>query len=170
MTEPQNKPRTKRRLKLWLLAAAAAVVVLLPLGVLGLLWSGWADDFVRRAVIEQVANITGGRVDLEQMEFDPWGLRVTVRNLTVHGREPGGTPPFFHTDGLEIALSVDSFWGRRVSLRSLELTRPVVHLRFERDGSNNAPLPRPRTQEIERTAPFLDYADLMRSLLKEAPA
>ena len=31
-------------------------------------------------------------------------------------------------------------------------------------------LPRPRTQEIERTAPFLDYADLMRSLLKEAPA
>jgi len=80
------------------------------------------------------------------MEFDPWGLRVTVRNLTVHGREPGGTPPFFHTDGLEIALSVDSFWGRRVSLRSLELTRPVIHLRFERDGSNNAPLPRPRTQ------------------------
>jgi len=165
-----TEPRPKRRIKLWLLAAAAAVVVLLPLGVLGLLWSGWADDFVRRAVIEQVANITGGRVDLEQMEFDPWGLRVTVRNLTVHGREPDGTPPFFHTDGLEIALSVDSFWGRRVSLRSLELTRPAIHLRFERDGSNNAPLPRPRTQEIERTAPFLDYADLMRSLLKEAPA
>jgi NitT/TauT family transport system ATP-binding protein len=31
-------------------------------------------------------------------------------------------------------------------------------------------LPRPRTQEMERTAPFLDYADLMRNLLKEAPA
>ena len=31
-------------------------------------------------------------------------------------------------------------------------------------------LPRPRTQEMERGAPFLDYADQLRSLLKEAPA
>ncbi len=31
-------------------------------------------------------------------------------------------------------------------------------------------LPRPRTQEMERTVPFLDYADLLRNLLKEAPA
>lgn len=31
-------------------------------------------------------------------------------------------------------------------------------------------LPRPRTQEMERTAPFLDYADQLRSQLKEAPA
>ncbi|MEX0800465.1 MAG: ABC transporter ATP-binding protein [Dehalococcoidia bacterium] len=30
-------------------------------------------------------------------------------------------------------------------------------------------LPRPRTQEMERTAPFLDYADQLRSLLREAP-
>ena len=31
-------------------------------------------------------------------------------------------------------------------------------------------LARPRTQEIERTAPFLDYADQLRNLLKEVPA
>jgi len=31
-------------------------------------------------------------------------------------------------------------------------------------------LPRPRTQEMERGAPFLDYADQLRNLLKEAPA
>ncbi len=146
MTEPTNKPRTKRRWKLWLLATAIAVVVLPPLAVLGLLWSGWADDYVRRAVIEQVAYLTGGTVELRRMEFDPWGLRVTVNDLTVHGSEPAGTPPFFHADRLEIVVSVDNFWGRKVSLRSLELTRPVVHLRFERDGSSNAPAPRPRTQ------------------------
>ena len=29
-------------------------------------------------------------------------------------------------------------------------------------------LPRPRSQELERTQPFLDYADHLRSLLKEA--
>lgn len=31
-------------------------------------------------------------------------------------------------------------------------------------------LARPRTEEIERTAPFLDYADQLRNLLKEVPA
>ncbi len=31
-------------------------------------------------------------------------------------------------------------------------------------------LPRPRTEEIERTRAFLDYADYLRSLLKEAPS
>jgi len=31
-------------------------------------------------------------------------------------------------------------------------------------------LPRPRTQEMERGAPFLDYADQLRNLLKEVPA
>ncbi len=30
-------------------------------------------------------------------------------------------------------------------------------------------LPRPRTEEIERGRPFLDYADHLRNLLKEAP-
>ncbi|MBI2914118.1 MAG: ABC transporter ATP-binding protein, partial [Chloroflexi bacterium] len=29
-------------------------------------------------------------------------------------------------------------------------------------------LPRPRSQDVERTQPFLDYADHLRSLLKEA--
>ena len=31
-------------------------------------------------------------------------------------------------------------------------------------------LPRPRTQEMERSAPFLDYADQLRSQLQEVPA
>ncbi|MCH7809396.1 MAG: ABC transporter ATP-binding protein, partial [Chloroflexi bacterium] len=31
-------------------------------------------------------------------------------------------------------------------------------------------LPRPRTQEIERSAPFLDYADHLRGLLDGAAA
>src|SRR3990172_6917449 len=122
-----TEPRPKRRIKLWLLAAAA-VVVLLPMAAFGLLWSGWADDLLRRTVVAQVGNIIGGRVDLRQFHFNPWGLRATLEDLTIHGREPSGTPPFFHADRLEIGLRVDSFWRRRVSLASLELTRPAVHL------------------------------------------
>ena len=146
MTEPRSRPRTKRKIALWVLAAVVALLGSIPLAVLGLFWSGWANDWVRDAVVEQISSITGGTVDLGQMELDPWGLRMTLNDLTIHGREPAGTPPFFHADRLQIELNIDNFWGRRVSLRSLELIRPAVHLRFESDGSNNAPAPRPRAQ------------------------
>ena len=76
------------------------------------------------------------------MHIDPLSLRVTMQDVTVHGREPEGTPPFFHADLLDVAVSIDNFWGRKVSLRNLELTRPSIHIRFERDGSSNVPAPR----------------------------
>ncbi len=107
-----------------------------------MLRSGWADDWIRLAVIEQVGNLTGGSVELRAMHIDPLSLRVTMQDVTVHGREPEGTPPFFHADLLDVAVSIDNFWGRKVSLRSLELTRPSIHIRFERDGSSNVPAPR----------------------------
>jgi translocation and assembly module TamB len=129
-----------------LLLVALAALVLLPLALLGILSTGWADGFLRQTVIEQVSNITGGAVEMDEFAFDPWNLQVTMGNLTVHGREPAGTPPFFHADRVQLAVSIDSFWGRRISLGNLELTRPVIHLRFERDGSNNAPAPRPSAQ------------------------
>lgn len=145
MTElgPQLRRWTKKRIALWLFVAVVLLLILLPLATLGLLWSGWADGWVRRAVIEQVSNITGGSVELGSMHLDPLGLRVTLRDFTVHGHEPAGTPPFFHADQLDVAVSIDNFWGHKVSLRSLEVTRPQVHIRFEQDGSSNAPAPRP---------------------------
>jgi translocation and assembly module TamB len=145
MTDPHTQPRRwrKRKMALWLAVAVAAVIVTVPIAVLGLLWSGWADPWIRRAVIEQVGNLTGGSVELRAMHVDPLRLRLTLQDFTVHGREPAGTPPFFHADALDVAVSIDNFWGRKVSLRGLELTRPSVHIRFERDGSSNVPAPRP---------------------------
>ena len=62
-----------------------------------------------------------------------------MQNFTVHGRERAGAPPLFHADRLEVAVSIDNFWGRKISLRDLTLTRPSVHLQFESDGSSNLP-------------------------------
>ena len=89
MTEPQDKSRRKRRFKLWscwrrllrcwcCFRSRSARTAVERLG----------DDLVRSAVIEQVGNLTGGGANLGPMEFDPWGLRVTVQDLTIHGRRP----------------------------------------------------------------------------------
>jgi len=148
MTDPQPQPRRwrKRKIALWLAVVLTAFIVTVPLAVLGLLWSGWADEWIRGAVIEQIGNFTGSRVELRGMRIDPLALRVTMQDFTVHGREPEGTPPFFHADELAIALSIDNFRDRKVSLRDLELTRPSIHVRFESDGSSNIPAPRPAAQ------------------------
>lgn len=135
-----NEAPKRRKWKHWVLVAAA-VVVALPVAVVAVLWSGAADATVRRAVVSELARMTGGRVALQRFHFDPWRLRVTLDNLTIHGREPSGTPPFFHAQRLQVDLRVDSLWKRQISLGDVEVLRPEVHVRVEADGSTNVPAP-----------------------------
>jgi translocation and assembly module TamB len=103
---------------------------------------GVADEYVRRTIVEQIQKLTSGRAELGAFHLNPWRLRVTLENFTVHGREPAGTPPFFHADRLEVGLRIDSVWGHRISLRDLEVSHPVFHVRVERNGSINVPIAR----------------------------
>jgi translocation and assembly module TamB len=131
----------RRPWKRWVLLAAL-VIVAPPLVAIWAIWSGWADDYLKRAVVTQIERITSGGVELQQFHFDPLRLRVTLGELTVHGREPAGTPPFFRADRLEVGLRIDSFWGHKISVGDVEIIRPEVHVRIERDGSSNVPAPR----------------------------
>src|SRR5579885_2636867 len=116
MSDGQGATRMgNRRPWLWAAGAVAALGLLIPLGLLALLWSGWADGWMQRAVAGQIAKVTGGRVELGRMRLD-------------------------------VAAGIDNFWPRRISLRHLELIGPSIHVRFEKDGSNNAPAPRPSTE------------------------
>src|SRR5579864_7766285 len=98
----------------WWIAAAVIVVLFagVPLALMALLWSGWADNYIRRTVVSQVERMTGGTAELGQFHFNPWRLLVTLDDMTIHGREPSGTPPFFHVDRLTVQLRIDSLWQR----------------------------------------------------------
>jgi len=134
---------TSRRVwKRWLLIPAL-VILAVPVIAVWALWSGWADGYLRTLIIDQIERVTHTAVELQQFHFNPLRLRVTLDQLTVHGHEPSGTPPFFHADHLEVGLRVDSFWGRKVSVGDVEIVRPGVHVRIERDGSTNVPGPKP---------------------------
>src|SRR3954469_8177882 len=139
-------PARRRKRWLWVAGAMLAIVLLVPLAIIGLLLMGVGTGWIERTVVDQVGKMTGGTVELGPMTLDLSHLRLGLENITVHGREPAGTPPFFHADRIDVAVSIDNFWSHKISLRALELTRPSIHLRFERDGSNNAPAPRPSAQ------------------------
>ena len=142
MSESVKKRRPWKR---WV-ALALIIVLALPVVFLATLSSGALDDYIRRAIVDRIVQITGQPAELQTFHFDPWRLSLVLNGLTVHGLEPVGTPPLFRVDRLEVGLRVDSWWGRKFSVGDVEVSRPQVHIRIERDGASNVPaLPAPTT-------------------------
>ncbi|PYU17805.1 MAG: hypothetical protein DMG32_27265 [Acidobacteria bacterium] len=140
-----TEARTRRKWKRWVLGVAV-VLVAVPLTLMLILSNGATDNYLGRTIVEQIQKLTSGKAELAAFHFNPWRLRVTLSDFTVHGREPDGTPPFFHADRLEVGLRIDSVWGRRVSLGDVEVSHPVLHVRVGQDGSINVPIAPRSTQ------------------------
>lgn len=137
MTEPRTRPKWKR----WVFGFAILILGL-PVTLLLVLSSGALDNDIRHTVVEQIQKLTSGPAELGAFHFNPWRMRVTLTDFTIHGHEPAGTPPFFHADRLIVGLRIDSVWGRKFSVGDVELSHPVLHVRAERDGSINIPIAR----------------------------
>ena len=151
--------RTKRKFGLKhglaLVVAAALAVGLALLYVIG---SGLADRWARRAIIGQLEETTGARIELGNFHFAWRFFTARFDGLTLHGREPAGTPPLFHADHLQVDIRVESFWGRRISLGNVEMSHFSAHVRVEPDGSTN--IPGPKAQEIPGKPPIQNLFDL----------
>jgi len=139
--------------------ALVAVLVLAFTALVVALSLGWFDTPMRNAVVGQIERVTGGRVELGHFHFSPFSLSVEVQDLTVHGLEPEGTPPLFHTDSLVATIQIDSFWHKKVSLRDMRITKPQVHVRFNADGTSNVPGPRtPQTNKKPFRVRLFEFA------------
>jgi len=68
-------------------------------------------------------------------------MRATIKGLVVHGKEHTGTEPLLTAEEVQAGLRIDSFWGRRISLDELVLQKPHVHIRVEKNGTTNVPVP-----------------------------
>lgn len=120
-------------------AAFTFAAVAFTLGFI--VWSGIADRAARGVIVEQIEKATGASVELSSFHFAWLSLHATLRGLTLHGREPAGTPPLFHAEQLDVAIHIESFWGRRISLRSVVLQHFSAHVRIEPGGATNLPAP-----------------------------
>jgi translocation and assembly module TamB len=135
--------RKKRGWKYWLMIAVILAVLLPAVMIVGLLFtlsSGVIDSRIRAEIAQQIAKRLNTNAELGQFHFDPWRLRVILADLTIHGREPEGTPAFLHIARLEVGIRVDSLWGRKFSVGDVELVRPAIHVRVEPSGKTNVPL------------------------------
>lgn len=121
---------------LWVLGTWTLLGIALAIIAVG---SGLANPLLRRILIHRVEALTGARVEIRTVSVGWFSLNATVRGLVVHGTEPASTEPLFSVEQARVGLRIDSFWGRRVGLNDLILEKPQLHVRVEKDGTNNLP-------------------------------
>ncbi len=124
------------------LGLAVALAVVTGLAIAFVIASGLADRWARRTIVEELEKTTGARVELGNFHFTWRLLNARFDGLTLHGREPAGSPPLFHADVLQFDIHIESFWDRKISLGNVEMSRFSTHVQVEKDGSTNFPGPR----------------------------
>ncbi len=124
------------------LGIVVALALVAGLAIAYVIASGLSDRWARRTIVEQLEKTTGARVELGNFHFGWRVLTARFDGLTLHGREPVGSPPLFHADTLQFGIHIDSFWGRKISLGNVEMSHFSAHVQVEKDGSTNIPGPK----------------------------
>ena len=140
MSEQPTLPVRRRILRNLLLSFCG--LCLLVFGGLG--WWVTTDSFqqrMRRRVVAELEQATGGRVELGELHTIPFRLRVDARNLTIHGREAAGEAPFVQVERVQAQLKIISLFETEIGLHSLMLEHPAIHLLDYPDGTTNIPGP-----------------------------
>ncbi|HVA94948.1 MAG TPA: translocation/assembly module TamB domain-containing protein [Candidatus Dormibacteraeota bacterium] len=123
-------------------ALVVSLALIIGLALAYVITTGLADLWARRMIVEQLEKSTGAKVQLGSFHFDWRKLSARFDGLTLHGREPAGTPPLFHADQLQFSIRVESLWGPKISLGNLDMSHFSVHVRVNTDGSTNVPGPK----------------------------
>ncbi|HEY6448525.1 MAG TPA: translocation/assembly module TamB domain-containing protein [Acidobacteriaceae bacterium] len=125
-------------------------IFLWTLGIVALVIVGLAiyaatpsfENRIRHALISELEESTGGRVELQHFGWRLTHLEFEADNLTIHGLEGPGEVPYAHLDRLFVRLQILSFFRPKIALNYLEADHPVFHLIVYPDGSTNQPQPK----------------------------
>ena len=131
------------RLRKLLLALLTFLVMLLLWG--GFLWrSGWMADKLRARAVAEIERTTGARATFGNFDWDWQRGVVRLKDITIHGKESAGDPPFVQVAEAEITLKILSVVNPHVDLRAVRLRSPRIFIVTYPDGSTNLPRRRQR--------------------------
>jgi len=118
------------RHKRWARWVAAGLIGWLLLWVLGWLALPWA----LRSVGEKIGSEHLGRaVHIGQVDFLPWSLELTVRDVRIAGPS-ADSQPLFQLQRLYLNVQWQSLWHLAPVLDALELDAPVLHITQQAPG------------------------------------
>jgi translocation and assembly module TamB len=140
MTEPGARPRRRKLWRHLLLALAVGVIVLAA--AVSFVTTERFQAMVRYRLVGELERVTGGRVEVGGFHVIPFRFRVSVSELTIHGREAADQAPFVHVDRLEAKVKLISVLGAELGFDSIALEAPVIHIITYPDGTTNQPQPK----------------------------
>ena len=144
-------PGRKRRFRKVLVIAGLVLVILFAALIVYLNGASFQQS-VRNKVVAELERITGGKVELQSLDWKWTSLQFEVRGLTIHGLEAPTEAPYAHADRINAGLKVVSFVSRKIALSNVAVDHLLVHLIIYPDGSTNQPAPK-KQQPPEPTPP-----------------
>lgn len=138
-------PRFLSHPLLWKTVGGAAAAVLLVIAGLAIYASTpYFARSVRARIVSELADATGGRVEIQAFHWSLLHLSAQVDGLTIHGLEADGEAPYLHVGRVYVRARFLTLFIPRIGLSALEVDRPAFHLIIYPDGSTNQPRPRVR--------------------------
>ena len=118
-----------RQNRRWIVYATVCVLVLAGLAIAAwYLSSARFEERMRRAVVVELEQMTGGRAELKSFRWKFSRLEFEGLDLTLHGLESSDQLPYAHVDRLWVRLRVLSLFRRQIGIRELALEHPVIHV------------------------------------------
>lgn len=132
-------PPTSRgfRAALYVLAVLAVLVA----AAAGVMSTPWFRRALERQVASRLEDLTGGRVAIGTLHFNPLILQITLEGLVVRGSEASSGAPLLAAKKVVARLSLVPLARRKLRLRTLDCENAVIHLITNPDGSTNFPWP-----------------------------
>jgi translocation and assembly module TamB len=133
-----RRVRILRNIGIGIVALAIIAIVL----VLVVVRTSWFPDYVRRTIVSNVEDSTGGRVEIGSFAFDESHLRATIRNFVIHGTEPSNAPPLVSIARIEVDLRLFTSPRRPWDISFVGIDQPRINVSLQADGRTNIPTPR----------------------------
>ena len=152
--EPARPPRAAPHACAAVCAASSCAIFRSPLHSRSSFWrflavglyfvasSAAFENVVRKRLIAQIEELTGGRAEIASFHWRLLHLEAEADGVVIHGLEDPGEAPYAKIEHLRVVFSLRNLFSPSVLLRSLEIDRPRLHFIVYPDGSTNQPHPR----------------------------
>ncbi|HKS72493.1 MAG TPA: translocation/assembly module TamB domain-containing protein [Terriglobales bacterium] len=139
---------TRKRLFKRVVLSALVLIVLIVVAGLIVLHSRAFQRYVLAKAVSGAEQATGSSVQIGDLTFDLFTLRVDLYRVALRGSEPASNPPLLWMNHVGANLKIISLFDGRVGLSNLEINHPVVHFVVDAKGRSNLPSP-PRSNTAQ---------------------
>lgn len=150
-----HKRRTWKRILLW--GIAGIFVLIIGMVITGVLLLQHNESF-RQSLLGKVENSiaesTGARMSVRDFNLHLSTLTLDLYDVIVRGTEKNPDEPLLRADHLGVGLKVLSFVHRTWRLQDVTINHPVVHLFVDKNGENNLPKAKKKSNNQTRTDIF----------------